>query len=207
MKRTLLIIIAFMLSFSLVKAQPVSDMGVIPIGVSLNSILRLNIVKGGNIEFIVSTFKQFDEGIANAPIYDTEFTVASSVDFDVTLYSESDNLTGVGLSGATPNTMAALNVGYLVEATAGAGGADGTNWDLPADIEGIGTAAVAIVAGIAGFAAGDITQNAFTINWELATDGIGNDMLGDAVITKDLLKQNIPSDRYVVNVFLVLKAQ
>jgi len=202
MKRTLLIIIAFMLSFSLVKAQPVSDMGVIPIGVSLNSILRLNIVKGGNIEFVVSTFKQFNEGITNTDIYDTKFTVASSVDFDVKLYSESDVLTGV--SGVAANTMAAVNIGYLVK-TAGTG-AHATNWTLPTTVAGISTTPKLIVTGITNFAAGDVAQNAFTINWELGTTVGPTSLFGAGVITKSLLKQNIPSDRYVVNVFLVLTA-
>jgi len=205
MKRTLLIITAFMLSFSLVKAQPVSDMGVIPIGVSLNSILRLNIVKGGNIEFVVSNFTQFDKGIANTDIYDTKFTVASSVKFDVELFSESAVLTGVGISG-TPNTMLASNIGYVLGVAPGATGVNNGHWDLATTIAGISTTAVKIVAGKA-FSAGDITQNAFLINWELATKGIGNNMERAAVIPKNLLEQNIPSDRYVVNVFLVLKAQ
>ncbi len=203
MKKTVLIIAAFMLSFSLLKAQPVSDIGVIPIGVSLNSILRLNIVKGGNIEFVVSTFKQFSEGIVNTDIYDTKFTVASSVDFDVKLYSESDVLTG--LSGVATNTMAAVNIGYLVQ-SAGTG-AHGTNWTLPLIIAGISTTPKFIVTGTIGSAAGDVAQNAFTINWELGTTVGTTSLLGTSVITKSLLKQNIPSDRYVVNVFLVLAAK
>ena len=53
----------------------------------LNSILRLNVTSGGNIEFTINNIDQYTAGIANGTRYDTKFTVASSVDFNVLMYA------------------------------------------------------------------------------------------------------------------------
>lgn len=187
--------------------QPISTTQVIPIGVTLNSILRLNVVSGGNIEFVVSTIKQYENGIDNASIYDTEFTVASSVDFDVTMYAETEELFRQGDGSQVANSgMPLNNIGYTIEAP---GGTVGTNWTIVSNgvvtpLSGPSAPAAAIVS-IAGAGAGDITQNNFIVNWELATAA---NMIGNAGFpTKTLLEQSLPSDRYVVNVFLILEAQ
>ena len=52
MKKLLLISVGLIMA-CLTQAQPVSDNATIPIGVTLNSILRLTVVSGGNIEFVV----------------------------------------------------------------------------------------------------------------------------------------------------------
>jgi hypothetical protein len=180
-------------------AQPVADNAVIPVSVNLNSILRLNVTSGGNIEFTFSNIEQYTNGLGNTDRYDTHFTVASSVDFDVTLSTEDATFIGAD----DPNNTMALNfVAYEIVARVGATGVDGTNWNL------IGTAGTVedltqtpgspIVQSLTGFGAGDVNQNAFVINWECGTSDTGGG---------SLLTASLPADRYTTNVYLVLSGQ
>ena len=186
----------------------VTDQKVIPVSVTLNSILRLNVVSGGNIDFVVNTIQQYEDGIANVGRYDTQFTVASSTDFDVEMYAEDASLVGVDIGGGGANTMSLNNVGYLLSVDGS--GADGTNWDIISSITmltGPGSPA-SIVAGIANNAAGGTDQNAWTINWELATDnGNGSDMVANTGLGSNLLTQSLTPDRYITNVYLELIPQ
>ncbi|MGE4290259.1 MAG: hypothetical protein AB7E36_16385 [Salinivirgaceae bacterium] len=178
-------------------AQPVADNAVIPVSVNLNSILRLNVTSGGNIEFTFSNINQYTNGLGNTDRYDTRFTVASSVDFNVTLSTEDATFIGAD----DPNNTMDLNfVAY--EIVSDGTGVDATNWNL------IGTAgtvedlaqnpATPIVESIAGSGAGDVNQNAFIINWECGTADTGGG---------DLLGASLPADRYTTNVYLVLSGQ
>lgn len=186
-------------------SQAVADQAIIPVSVGLNSILRLNVTSGGNIEFVVNTITDYTSGIANSARYTTGFTVASSIDFDVTLSLEDADLAGVDVAG----TFDHRNLGYRVAKTGS--GAIGTDWNIPSS----GTTAIPVAAGtdiiesIVNHGAGDVAKNAFTINWRLAT----NDVLavtaalgGFELATNTLLAQSIPAGRYTTNVFLVLKA-
>lgn len=196
MKKLTILFASVILTVSAAFSQPVSDHGVIPIGVTLNSILRLNITSGGNMEFIVSTIDQYTNGILNANRYDTHFTVASSVDFNVNLTPDQDNFVGVG--DAT-NTLDLDNLGFTTvsEGT----GADGTNWTLAAiSVFANAATAVPIVTSISGLGAGDVAQNAFVINWEFGTKNA-------PMTATSLLAQSIPADRYVINVLVDLVAQ
>lgn len=211
MKKSILSIFIFILSLNIAISQPVSDMGVIPIGVTLNSIIRLNIVKGGNIEFVVNTFSQFDLGVAPNAGYETDFTVASSVNFDVELQAENDFLIG---QLDVLNKMSIKNLGYIITHTGSLGSPDpantippaaGFNWSLPTVIQILKTTVTTIVEGselIATPSAGDVAQNAFKIAWQLSTSTVLGDAAGFGDATTKLLAQNLKSDRYVVNVFL-----
>ncbi len=177
--------------------QAVNDNAIIPVSVTLNSILRLTVVSGGNIEFVVNTIDDYTNGINSGggdTRYHTIFTVSSSQDFDVTLRSEEDDLLG---QDNTANLLDGTNVGYNLT---GGTGADGTNWDLPGTIEGLSSTAATIVNGATGLAAGDAVQNRFVIQWRLGTQE-GN-MAGTS-----LLAQSNPADRYVTNVFLELSSK
>jgi hypothetical protein len=178
-------------------AQPVADNAVIPVSVNLNSILRLNVTSGGNIEFTFTNIDQYTNGLSNTDRYDTHFTVASSVDFDVDLSTE--DATFIGADNPA-NTMNLNFVAY--EVTSNGSGVDGTNWNFigaPATPEDLTqTPAFPIVASVGGFGAGDVTQNAFIINWECGTAATGGG---------DLLSASLPADRYTTNVYLVLSAQ
>jgi hypothetical protein len=193
MKKLTISLLAIIFSFGAALSQPVSDQGIIPVGVTLNSILRLNITSGGNIEYVVNTIDQYTNGIAANPLYQTHFTVASSVDFDVDLYADAATFIGVD---DVANTIPLDNLGY--ECLAQGTGVDAVNWDLIAGIQPLTNAAALIIASnYPGLGAGDINQNDFRLEWRLGTsEGTMN--------ATSLLQQSITSDRYVVNVILDL---
>lgn len=204
MKKLSVLFVGLLLGMATI-AQPVVDNAIIPVAVNLNSILRLNVSSGGNIEFTVNTLTQYSSGVnagGASDRYNTDFTVASSVDFDVLLYSETDALYGID----DPSRSIALdNVGYSIESTGT--GVEGTNYTLEAG--GSDPSAVVpltdnvahqTVSSVAGAGAGDITQNAFRLRWRLGTTEGG--MNGAT-----LLSQSFAPDRYTTNVFLVLQAQ
>jgi hypothetical protein len=197
MKRIQTLLIAILLAGGIM-AQPVVDNAIIPVSVTLNSILRLNVTSGSNIEFAVNTLDQYTNGIANSDQHDTDFTVASSVDFVVELYAEDATLIGSDLASGA-NTMPLDNIGFTLAETGT--GSDPANWDLdpnPGTVVALTNSPDTIINSTNGAGAGDITQNAFKIEWECGTGNGG--MNGTS-----LLNQDLPADRYSTNVFLVLQ--
>ncbi|MGD9995121.1 MAG: hypothetical protein AB7S69_17615 [Salinivirgaceae bacterium] len=217
--------IAFAIGLS---AQAVVDNAVIPVSVSLNSILRLNVTSGGAIEFNVNSMNQYRYGIENTTRYTTVFTVASSVDFDVFMYAENDALYGTQM-GTAENTFAATDnsmpldlIGYTMVSTgSGTAGAAGTgaNWGLLMDdgtVNGAG-ATLNVLSNVAATkivesnpadgtdlgGAGGSDQNKFEIQWELATTGVQ----GINTNGLNLLEESLEPDRYATNVFLELRKQ
>jgi len=190
MKKLLLISMAI-ISVSLAKAQPVSDIAIIPIGVNLNSILRLQVISGGNIEFAVNSIDLYTTGVTNTDATSTTFAVSSTVNFIVNLYSEG-NLVGTDLAGTIP----VENIGYLTTIT---GTGLPANYTIPATVKALTSTITPIVTGNGPAAAGKAAQNTFKIQWELATPAV---ILDGGAGT--LLSQNIAPDRYVVNAFLDL---
>lgn len=177
-------------------AQPVSDNAVIPVAVTLNSILRLNIVSGGNVEFSVNTLDQFTNGISNSSAYDTKFTVASSIDFDVVLMAEDANL--IGSDDATGTSTVTLdNIGYTMSEDGT--GTPATNWTMSTALAALTALEVEIIQSIVNNGAGDVAQNSFTVNWEMGTGGA-------PMNTNSLLQQSIAADRYATNVYLFVQA-
>jgi hypothetical protein len=210
---------ALMVSGTMLFGQPIVDNAVIPVSVTLNSILRLNVTSGGNIEFVVTTLSQYESGINSAGTdtrYITTFTVASSVDFNVAISSETADLAGT--SGAAGNVMAMNNLGYSLDYTGTGGTAadDGSgHWDLDPNIDAAAPAedpAVLTVLGatcvtssdVAGGGlggAGDTEKNQFDIIWRLGTSTGGN------MSATNLLQNSIAPDRYATNVYLSLVEQ
>jgi len=194
MKKLTILLTAVLFSATAAFSQPVSDQGVIPIGVTLNSILRLNITSGGNIEYVVNTIDQYTNGIVPQTRYETHFTVASSVDFDVSLIADAANFTGV--DDAT-HTIPLDNLGYTILGD----GVPATGSTLLAGVQQLSNVSANIIlsdnVAPASGNAGDITQNAFVLQWELGTVAV-------AAAGGSLLNQSITSDRYVVNVLLEL---
>jgi hypothetical protein len=175
--------------------QAVNDQAIIPVSVTLNSILRLTVVSGGNIDFVVNTIDQYTYGINNGggdARYHTNFTVSASQDFDVKIRAEDATFLG---QDNIAHTMPLDNVGFdLIE---NGSGADPTNWALPGAVLALTNAAQNIVTGVAGAAAGSAAQNDFTIQWRLGTSE-------GAMNTNSLLAQSLDPDRYITNVFLEL---
>jgi len=186
----------FMLILSQVSfGQAVNDQAVIPVSVTLNSILRLTVVSGGNIDFVVNTITQYTDGINELGAgtqYHTIFTVASSEDFNVTLRAEDATL--IGQDDAT-QTMPLNNIGFDLTETGT--GADPGNWALPAAVLPLTNIAANVVTGVNGFSAGSALQNNFTIRWRLGT-------AEGTMIGTSLLAQSLTPDRYITNVFLEL---
>jgi len=173
--------------------QAVNDQAIIPVSVTLNSILRLTVVSGGNIDFVVNTIDQYTSGINSGGAdarWQTNFTVSSSQDFDVTLAAEDATLMG---QDDPANTMPLDNIGFDLT---GSGGGP-ANWALPLAVLALTQPSQNIVTGVAGFSAGDATQNNFTIQWRLGT---GEGAMNGAT----LLAQSLTPDRYITNVFLEL---
>jgi len=169
------------------------DLAIIPVSVTLNSILRLTVVSGGNIDFVVNTIDQYTNGINSGGAdarWQTNFTVSSSQDFDVTLAAEDATLMG---QDDPANTMPLDNIGFDLT---GSGGGP-ANWALPLAVLALTQPSQNIVTGVAGFSAGDATQNNFTIQWRLGT---GEGAMNGAT----LLAQSLTPDRYITNVFLEL---
>lgn len=185
-----LVVAALLLTVQLSFGQAVNDQAVIPVSVTLNSILRLNVVSGGSINFVVNTITQYSGGIASAPRYYTTFTVASSRAFNVNLVSESGTFIGrdAGLG------MPLANVGYTIASTGT--GSPTLPATMPIVLKSTDQVIVTSVAG-------GIAANRYQIQWELATPAIlgATDGLGAA---NTLLVQSLPADNYVTNVFLTV---
>jgi len=175
--------------------QAVNDQAIIPVSVTLNSILRLTVVSGGNIDFVVNTIDQYTSGINSGggdARYHTNFTVSASQDFDVTIRAEDASFLG---QDNAANAMLLNNVGF--DLTESGSGADPANWSLPAAVLALTNGAQNIVDGVVGAAAGGADKNNFTIRWRLGT-GEG------AMNSTTLLAQSLTPDRYITNVFLEL---
>ncbi len=204
MKKLTTIFLSLIIASVSVFSQPVSDNAIIPVAVTLNSILRLNVVSGGNIEFAVNTLDQYTDGIENSTRYDTKFTVASSIDFDVVLYAEDATLMGSDATGTNANSMPLWNIGYEVEETGG--GVIGTNWNIQGGTGQILTvvtnSSVDIVTSLANAGAGDVAENAFTVHWELCTSSV---VALIATSYNTLLYQSLSADRYATNIFIALE--
>lgn len=86
MKKVLLGFLSLILIGQIAYSQPVSDNAVIPMGITLSSVLRLNVVSGGNIEFVFASVNDFQNGLAG-DMYRTNLTVESSTDWGLSLYA------------------------------------------------------------------------------------------------------------------------
>jgi len=183
MKKFYLAFVAILLGVTASFAQPVSDHAVIPIGVTLNPVLRIEVTNGGNIEFVFSSLAQYQSGLFGGSLYQTTFRVLSSAKFDVTLFT--DPATATDLTGqADLLNLLPMNVIYH-------------------DFTGTGVVAATADARLAGVAIGyEVIDNAgpalagdpviytYTIDWQC---GVGGGLF--TVLGKK-------PDRYMVNVLL-----
>ena len=121
-------------------AQAVRDRNVVPVAVTLNQVLRMNIYNGGNIEFVFNTIGDYKNGLssesatssaanpaattgdaaitdgtdtsADDNFYRTDFTISSSTRWGLNYGSE--ETTFIGTDDVT-NTLALNNVGYELD--------------------------------------------------------------------------------------------
>ncbi len=187
--RKVFLIFAVMLASFFAKAQAVNDMAIIPIGVTLNSIMRLTVNSGGNIEFVVNTMDQYTKGINadfGSTLYTTNISVASSTKFGVTVMADNSNLLGT----VNPNNKMNVDfISYQAEAEGeNAPTVNGTATPLS-------STASYVVGGAADAAQAAGNYNDIKIHWRLNPEGTGGKLTDHA------------SDRYVVNAILQLTAE
>jgi hypothetical protein len=205
MKRLTLFLASALLWATASMGQAVDDRAVIPVSVNLNSILRLNVTSGGNIDFNFNTLNDYEYGINTTGRYQTQFTVASSVNWNVFMFAEGPNLIGTDvINNADPKVMPIDNIGYNLSST----GTGANNYYFhapaatdPATIVPLNNLDNTLLVGYdtTNPNAGDILRNAFTINWRCGTrEG--------TMRNQTILSQGLAADRYTTNVFLVLKA-
>jgi len=183
-------ILGLLLAGFTANAQQVSDMAVIPIGVTLNSIMRLTVTSGGNIEFVVNTMQQYEEGVPNATPYTTTFDVSSSSDFYVTLAADNVNMIG------TVNNEHVMPVDFLAyEVVAPSSGSSSSS--LPTIGAGNLSNTETAIVGNSSTAVGGGSYTGIQIKWSLEAETTG---------TSSAKLLGLPSDRYTVNAYLQLKA-
>lgn len=196
-------------------AQPVSDRVVIPIAVTLNQILRIHVINGGNIEFVFNTIDDYKTGIANQPMYQTDIVIASSTDWSLDMGAETANWDGTD-DPLNVGLFPSDNIGFTIASTGGFGGIGAAN---ETQMGGFYSDADANANGLAAYSApgaeqllqpgalgnaGDVADNAFTISWEC---GLGLGTGANPTNGSTLLVQSLPPDRYVSNVLIDLVAQ
>lgn len=202
MKKVSLIFSAMLFGALTIVAQPVADRAVVPVAVTLNQILRLNVVDGGNIEFVFNNVADYKSGLSGGTQYRTDFNVASSTPWSLLIYAEDATFNGNDDPG---NTMDLGYVGYSIVNNGGAHLLDGNTISVVnnADTEAkILTNAASTLIGCAvttgtSNCAGDIDDNSFRILWQAGTGA--NDMIQTSFIDAGL-----NPDRYTNNVFLDL---
>lgn len=202
-------------------AQPVSDRGVIPIGITLNQILRLHITDGGNIEFVFNSINDYNNGIANMAAFNSKVVIASSTDWQIHMGSETATMEPSDATAASHPAIAINNVQFMITWTGSylCGAAAAGNNVTTAGTH--YTNALTVANGLALFTGvlatdgllmkgallngGDIAQNAFTINWQcsvMPVVGVG----AEPCAATSMLAQSPSPDRYTTNVILDLEA-
>lgn len=234
MKKLILSLFAFGI-ISTGISQAVSDRTTVPIAVNLNQVLRLNIMQGGNLEFTFNTIAQYKNGINSsagnvapnvnqnpagtfvAPgaggFYITQFTVASSNNWEIHMGAEDATLIGTDVA---TNIMALDNIGYSITADGTHQFEDGVaaaaNLVLQSQPTNDGAAITALTQFPGSTAlveiattlpanegnAGDIADNAFSIYWRVGTQETNMNQVA-------LIEQNLPNDRYVTNILFDLQ--
>ena len=201
MKKTCLSILAIMLISVTTFAQPVSDRAVIPVAVTLNQILRLNVFNGGNVEFVFNNIDDYKNGLTNgAGQYQTDISIASSTPWSLLMWAEDASFTG---NDDPANAMSNGYVGYSILANG--------NFSFNNEILAVGNVSVEAntltnaassvfscsAISTASNCAGDATDNIFQIQW-MAGTGDNN------MIQTSFINAGIEPDRYTNNVFLDL---
>lgn len=213
MKKTILAsAIALIIAGSAI-AQPVSDRAVIPIGVTLEQILRLHVIDGGNVEFVFNDLMDYTTGISNSPFYDTQIVIASSTDWQLHLGAEAATMEATD-NPANSGIVLINNIGFVLAETGtyALGPLANTQMALPYLNSNTIANGLLVYTGGAGdlllipgalFNGGNVLQNAFTLNWECGTFVAGGT---SSMNLTTILSQSYAPDRYTINAFLDIEA-
>ncbi len=101
MKKIILGLLSVLFLGQIAQAQPVNDMAVIPMGITIQSVMRLTITKGGNIEFIFDSADDIQNGVPTSfgTNYETKGIISSSRNWDLNL--RVDETSFIGEDGTT----------------------------------------------------------------------------------------------------------
>ncbi|MFN8258738.1 MAG: hypothetical protein U0W24_23825 [Bacteroidales bacterium] len=172
-------------------AQPVSDHAVIPVAVTIQSVLRLNIRSGGTIEFVFNNVDAITNGIPNSPAYDTRFDIAATQNWDLFIGTEDAFLTSdEGVDIPVDHIALYVDGDILANRTSS------TNYAAP-DVLQLGPIALLeLDAALGSSNVGIPSDNEFTIHWSC----------GDNATTGATAMTGTNPGRYTVNVYLSLQA-
>jgi len=200
MKKVLIGFISLIFAGQVAVAQPVSDQAIIPMAITINSILRLNIVSGGNIEFVFNSIDQISTGIPNSTAYDTRFTIASSTNWTLNFGTDLTDFTEAG-ANTIPLDLVAVQVDDDAAGNCFTGGtvrcASALYFGAWDDLVNPNTSLITTTA--AGNV-GNSTDNAFVIHWECATGNASTRFL------PNVGGISAGPGRYSANIFLSLVA-
>ena len=213
MKKLILTSCFGMAIFASAFAQPVHDRAVIPVAVTLEQILRVKVITGGNIEFVFNDINDYKNGMGNlvagftaGNFYTTTFSVASSTNWQLDFGAE--DATFLGTDDPANTALTLDNVGIVTTVGTFAYGAEYAAAAAPYANAGTATpdalvaftgSGTAILATRGAGNGGDANENFFTIDWQC---GIAQGTMNAATI----LSQSLAADRYVTNVLIELTA-
>lgn len=207
MKKLFSVFLIALLATAGLLAQPVQDNALIPVSVTLNSILRLNVVSGGNIEFNFNTMQDYQTGFdGNLTRHQTNITVASSQNWDIYIGAEDANLInvddetgasfiGLDVIGIGVDDPGAFKIGTELDSYYDALGSDAAaaEWN---PLIAYGTVDPDnLLLGNLGGNAGDVASNSFLIKWCCASVANGQTAM---------LDNGYDPGRYTTNVVLTL---
>ena len=203
-------------------AQPVHDRAVIPVAVTLEQILRIKVIDGGNVEFVFNDINDYKNGMgtlaggAATAFYQSTLVIASSTNWQLDCGAE--DATMIGTDDPANLAMALNNIGLVTTWTggntfgagnqviAGAGYANAGTANADALIQYAGPGTALLFDNGTGNG-GDVNDNSFTIDWQV---GINANSAGAANVGTmngtSILSQSLPADRYVTNVLFDLTA-
>lgn len=172
--------------------QAVSESAIIPVSVTLNAVSRLNVESGGNIKFVFTSIADYESGFSgeHSDLYKTTVSIASSRNFSVKMYSETDNFL------PTDNPSNSIEIGqleYMLEWGGGAGSEPGTFTTAWTSVE--NDSNTEIIESSSG-QAGSGENNRFDILWRIGT--------GEGTYDTFLDQGDIAPDHYVANIFIEL---
>ncbi|MFP4019400.1 MAG: hypothetical protein ACLFUH_09145, partial [Bacteroidales bacterium] len=156
----------------------------------------------GNVEFNFNTLEQYENGISGIgqdDQYSTKLTIASSVDWDLIMGAEDDNL----VSTDTVDAAGGMDLGYITYAVDDSEAGVSKNVEIsfdattgePDQLPSIGDNTAIIENRTSN--AGDVDQNQFRIDWACGSEddnAIGN-----------LMGSDLTGGRYSTNVFFILQ--
>ncbi len=188
MKKLFLGLISLLLAGQVSFAQPVSDQAVIPMGITIQSVMRLTITRGGNMEFVFKSASDIANGVPSAwsSAYQTDGNISASTNWDLELMADAGNF-----STNIPLNVIEYNVTTSPANTIAGGG---TNpGPLPTNLN---TNPFDLLTQDTGAGGGDNYGDglSFTVQW-----ACGANIAGGAVIPA-----NAAPGRYAVNFILTL---